>query len=439
VTPSKYLALLLAVLATVASIMPPPGYMPSDLIPLWGPFEYIRSNNRWICCGFSGLLVILSMLSQRRLGMASIPIGAWLLVGLHLLIFLKNLSGDPTQVGLLLLAFVVMLGATTLIASGWASEAKPISRVWMPLSAASLGFLAVNAIQYRINPEATMLIGDRFSGTTSNPQMFSLAIAIIAPILLYQFTKTGNASRKVAILAACLMLGFFIILTGSRLALLLTLFSSLVFFRQKILGLTAFLIPLIAATTLWTSWVQEIHLDSTERIFSTDNTRGMVWQSQLESLIANPLWGVPLGASGRVGFGENSYLAAGVGLGIAGLLLVLAFTAWVVQRIWTLVQIESKTGWNPELALPIAILSSCLVAAFFEAVLLGVFTFPLITMLYTATASEVVVKRFEKAASKQARRRQRLRRRRTIQVGADEPDPSTGGPHMDTAAPALES
>ena len=158
--------------------------------------------------------------------------------------------------------------------------------------------------------------------------------------------------------------------------------------------------------------MDKIPIDDNSRIFSTENTRSYVWKSQLEQMAEHPLLGNPLNPGGRVEFGENSYFAAGAGVGFFGFLLAIAIAGWAINRIWALAQIERTMGWRPELALPVAIISSCLVGSFFEAVLLGIFTFPLICMLYTIFASDVLIRRFEMS------QKNRIRRRRRAQAAA---------------------
>jgi hypothetical protein len=55
-------------------------------------------------------------------------------------------------------------------------------------------------------------------------------------------------------------------------------------------------------------------------------------------------------------------------------------------------KMERRIGWRPEVALPIAILSTCLLGGFFEAFLLGIFTLPLTALLYTLFVSEAMIR-----------------------------------------------
>ncbi len=404
---------LLAGLAVVASINPPLGFLGSEFgdsaPPLWGPLQTIRSNNRWICVFLSGGLLVLTFALLRG-GKGRWPAGLAALLFVHILIFAKNGYADLFGSIPLLAGFVLASSAVALVATRVATDASPVGRIWTPLVWASFGFLAVNLLQFRMGPEATMVVGGRFHGVTSNPQMYALSTAIIAPSLLFDYTRTKPTFPRWLTLLAFCVLAYFVYLSGSRLSVLLTTVSVLMFYRLRILKLAMFVVPAVIIATIWISGGEKVllvnePLDSrgeSARILSLEDTRSHVWIALVEKIFEFPISGEPIPEGARVGFGENSYLAAGAALGLPGLIGVLVFAGWLIAQVIAMMRLEGRLGWRPELALPVAILSTSLLAGFFEAVFLGIFTFPIITVLYCAFASHALLGRFAASESPSA-------------------------------------
>ena len=388
---NKIIGGLLATLVVVAAICPPNVAEWETLIPLWGPLEHIRSNNRWIC---SGLVILLILLAMSR-GVGGFTQGGWKLIiplaGLHGLVFAKNFGAVREQAFYFLGGAILLMMATALTAGMMKERARQATAkpAWWPLVLAAFGFIGINLIQYRLGPDATMLVSNRFSGVTSNPQMYALSLAIIVPALLYQYTSDRRLWSRALVLAAFLAALYMALLSGSRLSLLLSGLAVLFYFRAKIMQLAIFLIPAVIAAMFWLHYHEAIPTDPDSHITSLENTRSQVWSDQLALITQHPLFGKPLAPGERMGFGENSYLAAGATLGVPGLLLIGAFAFFLAGLIVRLIRLEQVKGWKPELALPIAVLATCLVGAFFEAFLMGVYTLPLTALLYTAFTTEL--------------------------------------------------
>jgi hypothetical protein len=400
----RWIGLLFALFLIIVSINAPPHNELFDYVPFWGPFQKISDNNRVISCGLA-LGLIACCLFVRSAGSFIIwsPVATLLLV-LNVLTFAKN----SFSVGLLALAFLVgsllLLIATSLVAKVMASRQTTDRGTWWPLVLASLGFLVANLVQYRINPTATMQVSNRFHGITSNPQMYALTVAIMVPSLLFQYTQDRRKVSRLAVLFAFLLLLFFALISGSRLSLLLTAVSLLMYYRAKIIKLAAFAIPAVLLLTLWLLCNEQLPMASNSHITSLQDTRSQIWQIQLETICNYPLFGKPLDSGERAGFGENSFLAAGATLGLTGLLLMLAVGFLLVQKILALMRLEARVGWCADIALPIAVLSSCVVGAFFEAFLLGIFTFPLTSLLYNVFMSEEMLKRISHRSAPRSQR-----------------------------------
>lgn len=177
------------------------------------------------------------------------------------------------------------------------------------------------------------------------------------------------------------------------------------YYRTKVRKFANFAIPALLLLMLYMMYNEQLPIAGDSHITSLENTRSQVWEIQVQAIVKHPLFGQPLGFGERAGFGENSYLAAGSTLGVSGLLLALGVGFLIGQTILSLIRLERRVGWRPDLALPIAVLSSCLLGSFFEAFLLGIFTFPLAAFLYTEFVSEEMLQFGTKVMPQFARRR----------------------------------
>ena len=377
----------LGLLAVVASIIKPPVEITHYPVSLWFPLEYIANNNRWICIGICLIILITSA------GKVKFTLSGFVsLAGLQFLFFLKNYDAIYLKSILLFVGFLLMLLATKATASQALRGIEKKNGLWVPVKLASFAFIIINVLQYYINPVATMLVGERYHGITSNPLMFALSASIIIPTLLYQYKIAAKKFKWIYIISFISM-AYFIYLSGSRLGLLLVFFSVSMFYRSKFISTMNFIIPLLLVLALWTSFSENVFISKNARIFSTESNRVQVWANQVDLVWENPLWGVDLGSGERLGFGENSYLSAGVAVGISGIFLIILFAFKIVAKLKKLLACERVVGWQPETSLAISILATSFVAAFFEAFFLGIFTFPLILLIYAMAISDGLVSR----------------------------------------------
>ena len=394
---ARLLSVAFAFFAGISAIMPPVTSEFIEYIPLWGPLEVVRSYNRWVCMGFGVVILSASLALYRSRSREEVPAVLGLLAGLHLVIFLKNFFADPMQAAQLLGGIAAMLSALWFFSRMRVSSARSPHEIWEPIIWASFGFLGINLLQYAINPAATMILGGRFNGVTSNPQMFALSTAVVVPTLLFEYNHPRRTLPRWIVLICFLALAFMVIQTGSRLALLLSAFSVLMFYRLRIGQFAAFILPLIGLALVSTMISEAPLMAEDARILSTENTRGDVWVALWSKLLQYPLFGAPLPPGGRVGFGESSYLGPAAAIGVMGLVLTVAVALWVGRVIVRLMDVERRNGWNPLTALPLAILSTSLLGSLFEASLVGTFTFPVIMMLYAAISSRLLLVRLEKS------------------------------------------
>jgi hypothetical protein len=193
-----------------------------------------------------------------------------------------------------------------------------------------------------------------------------------------------------------LIIIYFINLSQSRLGLLVMALSVTFFFRGKVQKLFNFILPALVALMIMVLLGGGETIAVNARLIDPESNRADVWAVQLDRIIDNPFLGHPIGEGQRLGFNENSYLAAGVAVGVFGLILMGFFATAIFRRISDLRLQERRIGWHPVNAFCISLLGTSLVAAFFEAFFLGIFTFPLISAIYIAAVSNQLLQPYAK-------------------------------------------
>ena len=157
--------------------------------------------------------------------------------------------------------------------------------------------------------------------------------------------------------------------------------------RAAAAGVTA--VGLVAIAVL-SNFDTGLELSSDSRILSTTDTRTAIWKDQWESFISNPLFGEPIADGGRLGFGESTWLGAAAGLGILGLLPMLAlftYTLNLTLRLWSSPQLFQSDSLR---AMVLSVVLVAMAGTFFEAYLFGVLTLPMTLFLATVFMMERV-------------------------------------------------
>lgn len=383
-------AWLFVAFLVVASINHPPE-MPKDIAyPLWAPLEMIRNWNRWIClCLLGGVIVLAASAGLPKKGMGLVfALGSYHMLVLGKNLFSLGLSAFPIAAGFVAMALAILYLSRSVTGPG----TTPAS-AWQLLVIGIAIFISLTLLQYFVNPVA-MYQNKRFAGLTANPQMFALVLGIVTPILVYEYSSNKRILPRFVVMALGLVLLFFVTASGSRLGLLLVLFSLSVYYRQQLHKLMAFVVPLVIIV-LAVGYVRGVAVQDVAemRMISTEDTRLEVWLLMIDEIAQNPLIGRPLGAGERVGTGESTFLAAWAGTGILGAMAALTAIVLMARHLLHLMALERVTGWEPELALPISILATFLVGTFVEASLLGVFTTPLTAVLYVYFVSNNLLAR----------------------------------------------
>jgi hypothetical protein len=356
----------------------PPSYAGIEPLPFWGPFEFLADYSREIGTLLGALVLVWVGPSMTVLSKTSFILGLLLT---HVTIFLKNTYSGAPDSTLLFFVFLLLLISISSLAGNMRRSSAGF-HASIPLILGSLFFMGITIWQFLINPLAMLQPGggERFSGMTSNPQMFSLCLSIVIPTMLFLYYRFPSY-RFVALIFLPFAV-FFAYLTGSRLAILITVLSVLLFYRSKIGRFFILLLPTILLAMIFFSGSEVDTQSQTDRYLSFENTREHVWVAQLSRFFENPLTGRPLPQGSRVGFSENSYLASGDSLGIVGVISLGIIVAFLIGRLRLMLRMERSHGWQPETALVASIIGTTMVGGIFEAVFYGIFTMPLIALVY---------------------------------------------------------
>ena len=131
--------------------------------------------------------------------------------------------------------------------------------------------------------------------------------------------------------------------------------------------------------------------DVASRFASTENTRAVVWSAMWKGFMNYVVFGVPLRGD-RLGYGENSWLAAGASLGLVGLIPLLMFGVECIRMMLRLNQICTvKPIYSLQCNTVIAALISLMIGSIFEAFLLGNLTFALMALLMYLSLGQYLI------------------------------------------------
>lgn len=381
--------LLIGLCAFAASLAKFKDEFISEPPPLVFPLQQLREVGRPLSILFLVLLIILALQSQNGWRHRLLPLPIAFLSLVQITILLKSLQYG--NIGFALLAALTFGGMIWMMIAGpsrWLQDHQNFIWAVRAIAISGIIFLITNLYQYIIDSSAVTFVHGRFLGTTGNPQHAAVLLACSIPCFMFmiEFSKEWNWIKLswIAGLGATL---FFLFLTGSRTGALMGVFSVLFFYRQKGSSWVRFGLILLALATMLSFLGGETFLSSfvdlsvLNRFSSTESNRDLVWQAQLNSFSNYPLLGAP-SVGERLGFGENSWLAAAASLGLVGLVPMFLFGISCLRQIWQLHKLsQRRPGYFLPCSTVIAGLASLMVGSFFEGYLLGNITFPLIVLL----------------------------------------------------------
>ncbi|MEA5596120.1 O-antigen ligase family protein [Rivularia sp. UHCC 0363] len=364
------------------------------------PLQQIRDMGRPLTIIFLGLILMLGLKKQhgwRRMFLAS-PIKYLLLV--QGIIFIKTLAyGSISFAFLAFLTFGAVVLMLCLGPSRWLQDEQNFRLGVWSLAMVGVIFIITNSYQAAINIYPITFVHGRLLGTTGNPQHAAVLLAATVPCFMFLIESQKQWSwAKVCWITGLvfIMLGLF--LTGSRTGAIMGVVSILFFYRQRggamlRLGLFAAIVLAIILPFLSPDG-SILGTDSTAlagRFASTANSRGQVWSAMWNGFMNNIFFGASLDGD-RLGYGENSWLAAGASLGLVGFIPLVMFGVECIKMMLRLNKISArKPIYSLQCNTVIAGLISLLVGSIFEAFLLGNLTFSLMALLMYLSLGKYLV------------------------------------------------
>ena len=236
-----------------------------------------------------------------------------------------------------------------------------------------------------------MFVHGLLTGTTGNPQHAATLLVATVPGILFLLFLPGQPVWQRGLWLMLLGGTFYaLILTGSRTGLLSVLVGLTVFFWQRLGNGQKFacLILIVLALTFDQSVLSlgnslasdSIGAFAPEKLTSLQNTRAQVWQAQWNEFLNYPVFGAPL-IGGRLGYGENSWLAVGAAVGIIGLIPLSLFAYQCGKFMIRLARMgKRQPDYGVHCNAVTAGLASLLFGSIAEAYLLGLISFPLLAI-----------------------------------------------------------
>jgi hypothetical protein len=361
--------------------------------PLVAPLQQIRAFGRPLAIVCLILLLLLAFQTRSNWRRWIIPHAIKYLAYVQFVIFAKTiLYGDQEFAIISALTFggiIVMLQRGP---GRWLEDDTNFHLAVKSIAVAGLIFAIVNSYQYILNPYAVTFTQGRFLGTTGNPQHAGVLLAATIPCLMFLIQGIPNWTFTKTFWSALLLVTiYFLLLSGSRTGILMSVVSILFFYRNngKAWFRVILFLALIAALVLPFLQPENLSASSTginasvsDRFTSTTNTREGVWNGLLNTFMDNILFGSPLAQGGRLGYGENSWLSVGAALGLVGFIPMVMMGWESVKMIWKLNQLANRNSYYFfQSSTVIAGIGSLLVGSCFEAFLLGNITFSLLAFL----------------------------------------------------------
>ncbi|MBW4636958.1 MAG: hypothetical protein KME05_01780 [Gloeocapsa sp. UFS-A4-WI-NPMV-4B04] len=354
--------------------------------PLVFPLEQLRETGRPLTIILLTLLLLLGLQTRNGWRRLLIPQPIQYLIMVQAAIFLKTaIYGDIGFALQAALTFGAVVQMVRLGPARWLQDGYNFYLGVWAIAMVGVIFTFANAYQGVFNMQALAFVQGRFQGTTANAQHAAVLLAGTIPCFMFiiESHKKWNLFKVFWIANLCLV-SYFLFLTGSRTGAIMGVASILFFYRQKVgtlirLGLFAGIVlslflPFLAPDLLTSASVNN-------RYLSGGNTREGAWTGMWNSFISYPLFGAPL-EGGRLGFGENSWLAAGSTTGLMGFIPLVMMGLGCLRIMFQLNSLSNrKPGYFLHTSTIISGLACFISGSFTEAVFLGNLTFPVMALL----------------------------------------------------------
>jgi lipid-A-disaccharide synthase-like uncharacterized protein len=382
--------LLLAAFGFAASLAEFRDEYIQDAPDLVFPLEQLRQAGRPLTIALLALLLALAWRTPDTWRKNHFPRPLWCLFLLQGVFLLKGLySGDLLFV---LLSAVTYCGLVAMVVRGpsrWLQSDQDFA--WGLGSIALVGaiFLGANLYQAQFDLYPITFVHNLFLGTTGNPQHAAVLLMLTLPAW-YFFLMQPQAFWQRSIWGSAILITLYaLVQTGSRTGVLGAVVGLVVFFGQRLkLWQMVVVFMLVGSIALWSapgSSPTTAELPGLvggvvpEKFVRMENTRAQIWQAQWNTFMAYPLLGAPLRGD-RLGFGENSWLAAAASAGVVGLVPLALFAYYCLGMIVRLYRIGYHPNYRLYCSAVTAGLSSLLIGSVGEAYLLGLISFPLLAL-----------------------------------------------------------
>ena len=347
------------------------------------PLQQLRSVDRPLSIVLLVLLTIVALSVPMSWRQKTLPKPIDYLIAVQGVIIFKTYVYGSSEFAILsLLTFGAIIYTMKKALGNWLTNDENFYFAARSIAITGTIFIVLNTYQFILNRSAVTFITNRFSGTTANPQQAGILLAAVIPCLLFVIQQYGSWKfPKYCWTAILVALIYFLALTGSRTGILMGGVSILLFYRNNgsawfriilFFGIAAaVVIPFLQPENLSSS-ATGIDTSVSDRFTSTNNTREGVWSGMWNSFLDNMILGAPLEAGGRMGYGENSWLAVASNLGLFGLIPMLLMGWECINLLWQLYKLgERQSYYFFQCSTVISGLGSMLVGSFFEAFLLG--------------------------------------------------------------------
>nr|MBD2364684.1 O-antigen ligase family protein [Anabaena minutissima FACHB-250] len=285
------------------------------------PLQQLRDAGRPLTIIILVLILLLGMETKHGWRRVVIPQPINYLIMFQTAIFFKVLLyGDIAFAVLAAMTFGAVVLMFKLGPSRWLQDESNFHLGVWSLAMTGVIFAVACTYQGAVNMHAMTFLQGRFMGTTANAQHAAALLAGTVPCFMFLIeSKKKWDWVKAFWLGMLLIIAYFLFLTGSRTGAIMAITSILLFYRNRSGTLLRLVLFASVLLTIIFLFINPDIFNSNEQVSSrfieAGNTRENVWNAMWNNFIKNPIFGVPLKGD-RLGFGENTWLAAGATTGL---------------------------------------------------------------------------------------------------------------------------
>ena len=313
-----------AIMAFAASISYSIDPYTDTLIPtLFTPVQLYRN----FIYMFGGGLCYLAMLAHAgKLNATSINQTGLFLIGIAVIGGAFRILNGYVEAGLLSLGLAVFsIIPLTLIVPNLLERREQVYMLMRWVLLVMGIWIIMNTVQFLVNPGVLYPADSgRFQGLTGNPQFAAVLVSFSTVCMTWVALNDPVKIIRIFAVATAAALAICLVWTGSRTGFGMAVIGLGIIFASRI-GQLIWALPVagIFAVVFLQFVSGEVGSLNPEQLFRTNDTRSSMWGVQIETFLANPLFGT--GNPNRAGASENSYLLAFSAFGIFMGTMVLAF------------------------------------------------------------------------------------------------------------------